>query len=126
MKNKFDPRHLERLKIVQELFAWSYFPNNQISSQTKTVISHQSQIDSIITDNAPKWPIDKINRVDLSVLRLAIYELLFDPAIPYKVVIDEAVELAKDLGSDSSGPFVNGVLGSAIKKLSLDHEQPSN
>lgn len=125
VKNKFDPRHLERQKTVQELFAWSYFPTNQISPNTQLVIDKQSEIDSIIIDNAPKWPIDKINRVDLCVLRLAIYELLYTQKVPYKVIIDEAVELAKDLGAESSGPFVNGVLGSTIKKLNLDHDQPS-
>jgi transcription antitermination protein NusB len=122
VKNKFDPRHLERLKTVQELFAQSYNPHHLLSASTQEILKHLTQIDQIITLNAPKWPLDKINRVDLSILRLAIYELQFQPQTPYKVVIDEAIELAKDLGADTSSSFINGVLGSAVKISHPDHD----
>ncbi len=76
----------------------------------------QAPIDEQIQACAPDWPLAQINRVDLAILRLALYELKTNDT-PYKVVIDEAVELAKEYGSDSSAKFINGVLGCAITKL---------
>jgi N utilization substance protein B len=78
------------------------------------VIRHKIEIDRKIESFAPTWPIDQIPTVDRNILRLAIFELLFDEgaAVPVKVAINEAVELAKKFGSESSPRFVNGVLGS--------------
>jgi len=73
-------------------------------------------LDEIISDLAPEWPIDQIASVDRNILRIAVYELLFDTDTPPKVAINEAVELAKKFGSDSSPRFVNGVLGSLATK----------
>lgn len=123
MKNKFDPRHLHRQKILQELFAWSYFNSNPLSTDSEAVIAKILEIDQLISLNAPKWPLDKINRIDLSILRLAFYEILTKPELPVKVVVDEAVELAKEFGSDASSSFVNGVLGAALKKIEEEHEK---
>lgn len=75
------------------------------------VIEHQSQIDVLIQRYAPEWPLDQIAVIDRNILRIAIYEVLLDEATPIKVAINEAVELAKAYGSDSSPRFVNGVLG---------------
>lgn len=116
VKSKLDPRHKRRIHIFQELFAWE-----SIKSPPKTIlikiIQHLDDIDQQIIIHAPKWPIDKINRVDLSVLRLAIWEIMYaQNKIPDKVIIDEAVEIAKEYGNDSSSSFVNAVLGSIIKK----------
>jgi len=73
-------------------------------------------IDAIVALHAPKWPVDKINRVDLSILRLAIFELLFSQQLtPPKVIIDEAIEIGKEYGNESSGSFINAVLGSILK-----------
>lgn len=70
----------------------------------------------MITKSAPAWPIEQISPIDLAILRLSIYELVFsEKKEPYKVVVDEAVEIAKEYGNESSGAFVNGVLGSIIK-----------
>ena len=70
----------------------------------------------MIAQNAPAWPIEQINPVDLATLRLAIYELLYKKKKePYKVIIDEAVEIAKDYGTETSGSFINGVLGAIVK-----------
>ena len=69
-----------------------------------------------ITKAAPEYPIAKINRVDLAILRLAVYELLVEKREPPKVIIDEAVELAKEYGGETSPAFVNGALGKLIKK----------
>jgi N utilization substance protein B len=82
-----------------------------ISSGVK---EHVSELDDVIAKCAPEWPIDKISKIDLVILRISIYEILFGKNTPDKVAVDEAVELAKEFGNDTSGKFVNGVLGSVI------------
>lgn len=114
MKTSKDPRHLERIKIMQELFAWGFKRSDSLISLTsKAIIDNLSQIDNIIEKAAPSWSIEKINKIDLAILRLATYELL-KKANPVKVVVDEAVELAKEYGSESSPSFINGALGKII------------
>ena len=82
------------------------------------VIEHQKDIDDQLRPIAPDWPIEQIARVDRSILRIGVYELLHQADIvPPKVVINEAVELAKAFGSDNSSKFVNGVLGTAYRTL---------
>jgi N utilization substance protein B len=76
------------------------------------VLQHKKKIDQYIKDFAPAWPVEEIPIVDRNILRLAIFEILLDNSVPVKVAINEAVELAKTFGSDSSPRFVNGVLGS--------------
>jgi transcription antitermination protein NusB len=78
---------------------------------TGTVL-HQEEIDGNIRKFAPAWPIDQLAMIDRNILRLAIFEILFDNKVPVKVAVNEAVELAKAFGSESSGKFINGVLGS--------------
>jgi len=75
------------------------------------VLGHTEELDPIIAAAAPNWPMDQMAKVDKNVLRLAIQELLFDTEVPIKAVINEAVELGKRFGSDSSSRFINGVLG---------------
>ncbi|PID32955.1 transcription antitermination factor NusB, partial [Candidatus Saccharibacteria bacterium] len=75
-------------------------------------------LDEKLQPMAPDWPIEQINRIDRAVLRLGLYELLYSSdTVPPKVVINEAVELSKAFGSDNSGKFVNGVLGTAFREL---------
>jgi len=76
------------------------------------VIHNREEIDRNIRQFAPAWPLEQIPAVDRNILRLAIFEILFDDEVPVKVAVNEAVELAKKFGSDSSPRFVNGVLGS--------------
>ncbi len=76
------------------------------------VIHSKEKIDHNIQSFAPAWPIEQIPVVDRNILRLAIFEILFDNKVPVKVAINEAVELAKIFGSDNSSRFINGVLGS--------------
>jgi N utilization substance protein B len=76
------------------------------------VIQNKEQIDQHIRKFAPAWPLEQISIIDRNILRLAIFEILLDNNVPVKVAINEAVELAKKFGSDSSSRFVNGVLGS--------------
>jgi len=80
------------------------------------VADHRSELDQVMAELAPEWPVEQIAVVDRNILRIAIYELLFDSDIPPKVAINEAVELAKMFGSDSSPRFVNGVLGSLASR----------
>jgi N utilization substance protein B len=80
------------------------------------VQTYRTYLDSVVGELAPEWPISQIAAVDRNVLRIAIYELLFEPEIPPKVAINEAVELAKIFGGESSPRFVNGVLGSLVSR----------
>ena len=83
------------------------------------VIKNLAKIDQIIAQAAPEWPIDQIAIVDRNVLRLGIFELLFGDykEVPPKVAINEAIELAKSFGGESSGKFVNGVLGTIYREI---------
>ncbi len=113
MKTRQDPRHKRRQLIIKELFKLQ-FHNQKVSEYTKTIIKHIAYIDSQIQKAAPEFPVDKINRVDLAILRLSVFEIMIERKEPRNVIIDEAVELAKEYSSDSSPGFVNGVLGKII------------
>ena len=77
-----------------------------------------TELDKTLRPLAPEWPIEQVSRVDRAILRIGLYELLYaSESVPPKVVINEAVELAKAFGSDNSGKFVNGVLGTAYRTL---------
>jgi N utilization substance protein B len=80
------------------------------------VLAHQAELDALIQDNAPEWPLDQVAAIDRNILRMAVFEFVIDGNTPVKVAINEAVELAKLFGSDSSGRFVNGVLGAIVSK----------
>jgi N utilization substance protein B len=86
-----------------------------IEELVKGVAAHQAELDDILRPLAPEWPIEQIARMDRVILRMGLYELEHEPDVPPKVVINEAVELAKAFGGDNSSKFVNGVLGSALK-----------
>ena len=79
------------------------------------VDSKESELDNVIRPVAPEWPIEQIARMDRIILRIGVYELLFDASVPPKVVINEAVELAKAFGGDNSSKFINGVLGTVLR-----------
>jgi N utilization substance protein B len=113
-----DPRHQNRLKIVQELFAEQFNNQTSKSDKTKKIIGSLKKINAFIQKHAPKFPIDKIARIDLAILRLAVYELTIEKKEPEKVIINEAVELAKELGSKKSYSFVNAVLGKIYAEIS--------
>ncbi len=110
MKTSQDPRHLRRQTLIQELFKIDFI-EQKISSDAKKIMENSKLLDEKINKAAPDFPINKINKIDLAILRLAAYELLIDSKAPQNVVIDEAVELAKEYGGDKSPSFVNGVLG---------------
>ncbi|HWA64334.1 MAG TPA: transcription antitermination factor NusB [Candidatus Paceibacterota bacterium] len=135
-------RHLSRSVAMQSLYEWDFKGKNNslladimernikefaagledptfIIDLIKGVISHVSELDKIIEKAAPQWPLDQIAIVDRNVLRLGLYELLFGnrDEVPPKVAINEAIELAKSFGGDSSGKFVNGVLGTVYREI---------
>ena len=132
-------RHLSRTVAMQSLFEWDF---NGSSEDLKKIVKknleefgHEikeadfvenlavgtaeksEEIDSLIMRIAPEWPIEQLSAVDRSVLRLGIYELKFLKDAPPKVIINEAVELAKTFGGEASGKFVNGVLGTLFKEM---------
>lgn len=105
---------------MQKLFSLTFdgVEEKDISSddsQLADLVRHIKDIDQVIQNHAPRYPLDAIARVDLSILRLGIYELLYEKNNPPKVVIDEAVRLAKEYGNERSYSFINGVLGSVLK-----------
>ena len=115
MKNPLDPRHKKRQKTVEDLFKNS-FTNQRLGEDAKKVIIHLKDIDKTVISAAPEFPIDKINRIDLAILRLAVYELEILKKEPPRVIVDESIELAKEYGGDKSPAFINGALGKIINK----------
>jgi len=135
-------RHLSRSIALQSLFEWDFRGKKPDSLKAITkhnihefapgvddtdfmydlvlgVVKNLTDIDQLITESAPDWPLEQITTVDRNVLRLGIYELKYAQAddVPPKVAINEAIELAKTFGGASSGKFVNGVLGTIYKKM---------
>lgn len=142
-------RHLSRSIAMQTLFEWDF--NNYPKAKAKEilernlnefapglddisfarkliggVLENQSKIDKIVAKAAPEWPLEQIAVIDRNVLRLGLYELLFGnkKEVPSKVAINEAIEIAKTFGSDSSGKFVNGVLGTVFREIGGEKEGP--
>lgn len=116
----FNGRSLELLGITRhnvEQFAPGLDDPAFIFDLIKGVESRLNEIDDIIRKTAPEWPLEQITVVDRNILRLGIYELLFAKEVPPKVAINEAVELGKAFGGESSGKFINGVLGTLYKQL---------
>lgn len=108
---------LEILKLNKESFAPEFDDQGFIEYLVGGVSDHVNEIDALIVKFAPEWPLDQITIVDRNVLRLGIFELRYDEKIPAKVAINEAIELAKAFGGESSGKFVNGVLGAVYKDM---------
>lgn len=137
MKRKTDARHSARKLALSSIFCWLFSePNHEecinlakdllesasheidleLTKQlVEGVTKNRREIDKIIEKSAPEWPLEKISKIDVAILRIAIFEMVFGKTAPDKVVIDEAVELAKEFGNDTSGKFVNGVLGNVIE-----------
>ncbi|MFA6526592.1 MAG: transcription antitermination factor NusB [Candidatus Buchananbacteria bacterium] len=105
------------MKTNKESFAPEFDDQGFIEHLVKGVHDVCDEIDALIVKFAPEWPLDQITIVDRNVLRLGIFELRYDNNIPAKVAINEAIELAKAFGGESSGKFVNGVLGAVYKDM---------
>src|SRR5664280_1257565 len=106
MKNPLDPRHKKRQKAVEDLFKLD-FRKQTVGDYAKEIFTKRAVLDEKIVEAAPEYPIDKINKTDLAILRLAVYELLIGKNQPAKVIIDEAIELAKEYGGDTSPASVS-------------------
>lgn len=139
-------RHLSRTVAMQSLYEWDFHHRkpelNEITDRNiknfapgigddkfvydlvKGVSKNLVEIDKIITDTAPEWPLEQITLVDRNILRIGILELMFLKEVPPKVAINEAVELGKIFGGESSGKFVNGVLGTLFRKMVEKGEIP--
>jgi N utilization substance protein B len=115
MKTSKDPRHKKRREAVKILFAESFTHQSKIYGDAKIILNNKSIIDEKIAIAAPQWPLEKLNKIDLAILRLAVFEI-DEKKVPPKVIIDEAVELAKEFGGENSPSFVNGVLGTIFKE----------
>jgi len=135
-------RHLSRSIAMQSLYEWDFWKKNPakleeivnrnieefgpgiedaqfIWNLVNGVIKHLDKLDKIIEKSAPEWPIEQITIVDRNVLRIGLFELLFGnrEEVPPKVAINEAIELAKTFGGESSGKFINGVLGTIYREI---------
>ncbi|PIP62957.1 transcription antitermination factor NusB [Candidatus Roizmanbacteria bacterium CG22_combo_CG10-13_8_21_14_all_35_9] len=111
-----DIRHQERISIVQELFAFFFNKKTKLSEKTKKILENQDKINLLVEKNAPKFPLEKIAKIDLAILTLAVFELILEKKQPPKVIINEAVEIAKEFGGDKSYAFINAVLGKIYVK----------
>ena len=87
-------------------------------------MENQEKLDGILQPLAPEWPLSQIARIDRAILRIGLFELEFENDVPPKVVINEAVELAKGFGSDNSSKFINGVLGTALRNKENTNTTP--
>lgn len=142
-------RHLSRSIAMQSLYEWDFQgkkpelldkmvkknikefgPGLEDSTFVwqiiKGVIEHMPKLDKIIEKAAPEWPIEQVTIVDRNVLRIGLYELIYanKEEVPPKVAINEAIELAKTFGGESSGKFINGVLGTVYKEMGGEQEEP--
>jgi transcription antitermination protein NusB len=116
-----DPEEiLKHLQCEADLSAENF---NFAHELVEGVLRYKDKLDAQIQRYAPAWPIEQIAFIDRNILRLAIFEILIDNKIPVKVAINEAVELAKNFGSDSSSKFINGVLGAV--SANINKENPS-
>ncbi|MCX6746310.1 MAG: transcription antitermination factor NusB [Candidatus Parcubacteria bacterium] len=133
-------RHLSRTIAMQTLYQWDF--NGQKEGSLDSLLEYNTkefapgfndegftkhlvegvmknikEIDELIRKYATEWPLEQITIIDRNILRLGIFELKYDPDIPSKVAINEAIEVAKTFGGESSGKFVNGVLGAIYKEI---------
>ena len=144
-------RHLARSIAMQSLYEWDFYGQKEGALESITerninefgqglqdvnkqfvrnlvqgVLEHLSQLNTIIEKAAPEWPLNQITLVDRNVLRLGLFELLYEnkDEVPPKVAINEAIELAKNFSGESSGRFVNGVLGTVYRELEQTQKEP--
>lgn len=142
-------RHLGRIVALQSLYEYDFREGKDVDIKkvternlkqyssaigdvdfvhdvTQEVVKRQAELDAILAPAAPEWPVEQIARIDRAVLRLAIYELVIKQEVPPKVIINEAVELAKSFGGDNSSKFINGVLGTVYREhFKETTEQPA-
>ena len=101
--------------------------NKKVISYLKSIVfgvsEHEEEIIKIVSENLKKdWDISRVSKVNISLLKISLYEMLYSD-VPYKVAINEVVELAKKYGDEQSPTFVNGILASVVKKKKLDEQE---
>lgn len=101
---------------IFEEFAPDFEDDGFVEGLLRGILVNIEEIDLYITKYAPDWPLDQITYIDRNILRIGSYELIFDENIPPKVAINEAIEIGKSFGGESSGKFINGVLGAIYKE----------
>src|SRR3989338_2209605 len=141
-------RHLARSIVMQTLYQWDFRggqdltldqiinqnihefgigleeENVEFSRETATaIVKNLKEIDEKIKKFSPDWTLEQMTVIDRNVLRIGVYELYFNKEIPNKVAINEAIELAKTFSGQSSGKFVNGILGTVYKQLEPDSQK---
>lgn len=112
---KIKPNIEEILNRNLDVYSDNVEDRSFIEDLVRGTLDNQKKIDAMITPAAPEWPVDQIAKIDRTVLRLAIYELMIKKEVPPKVAINEAVELAKAFGGENSSKFINGVLGTIYR-----------
>lgn len=138
-------RHLGRTIIMQSLYQWDFRGKDQseleralvknlqefapefddvafVENTINGILKDLPKIDALITKYAPQWPLDQITIVDRNVLRIGVFELKLSSEIPARVAINESIELAKTFGGESSGKFINGVLGAIYRDMTAKGE----
>lgn len=144
-------RHLSRMVAMQTLYEWDFRAESNLQEIKERnykeysndadeafinfivdgVSDRTEELDKQIAESAPEWPIEQVSLIDKTILRIAIFELLYSTNVPPKVAINEAVELSKQFGGENSSKFINGVLGTVYennhleKKAEEHNEQPS-
>ncbi|MFA5249704.1 MAG: transcription antitermination factor NusB [Candidatus Paceibacterota bacterium] len=141
-------RHLSRSITMQSLYEWDFYSDKDhliedvieknikefgvglgedqfVRNLAKGVMENKDTLDQIIVKTAPEWPLDQINILDRNILRLGLYELIYGnkEEVPPKVAINEAIELAKNFGGESSRKFINGVLGTVYKEMEPSQQE---
>lgn len=141
-------RHIARSIVLQSLYEWDFYQKKSelfsvlernmekfgggfdeqdfARALTKGIVDNLEKINSVIETSAPERPIDQLSIIDRNVLRIGLFELLYEDTtqVPPKVAINEAIELAKSFGGPSSGKFVNGVLGAVYNEMPHEEEAP--
>ncbi len=116
-----DAAHLGELcAFMKEEFGKSLDDDGYVERQVHGVVERLAEIDASLNTFSPHWKVDFMTAVDRSVLRLGVFELMYDETIPSRVAINESIELAKVFGGEASGKFVNGVLGAVYKHLEAE------
>lgn len=139
-------RHVARSIVMQALYQWDFREKpsaalpaiidqqieefgvgvesevTYIKETVNDIVTRLDELDAIIAEFAPNWPIRQMSLVDRNILRIGVYEITFNDSIPGKVAINEAIEIAKTYGGPSSGKFINGILGSLFKSMTEQAE----
>lgn len=129
MKTQRDPRHQHRISVMQLLYSLEFqseIPKEtspEVKQAVTEIVLNKDKINSTIDSYAKSFTSTRMSKLDLAVLQLGIYELLYVRKEPYRVVVDEAIEIAKEFGSENSQKFINGILGNVVEKEIKPSEQ---